>query len=73
MAMSTLSQYVASHLCPLPFTLMPSTQYGVSAPGIDTNFAIPNDISDPDSAKRFLTKAIDGAWLSFTLILLKAH
>ncbi|KAL4262889.1 hypothetical protein AB1N83_005597 [Pleurotus pulmonarius] len=33
--------------------------YGVSAPGVDTNFAIPDDISDPNAAKRFLTKAVD--------------
>ncbi|KAF4587078.1 hypothetical protein EYR40_011099 [Pleurotus pulmonarius] len=32
--------------------------YGVSVPGLDTNFGIPSDISDPDVAKRFISQAV---------------
>ncbi|KAJ8693340.1 hypothetical protein PTI98_008344 [Pleurotus ostreatus] len=32
--------------------------YGVSVPGLATNFAIPSDISDPDIAKRFISQAV---------------
>ncbi len=45
----------------------------MSAPGVDTNFAIPDDISDPGAAKRFLTKAVDGTLFPVSLISFEIH